>query len=100
MARYRPLWLDLHTIPDARRRILRRMAGQQAPRPLDQLLPDLPAPGAPLESELRKRSRWTSTFTASLELAKQGEVVVQQEDGFAPIFVHAGRTESGCADNT
>jgi len=100
MARYRPLWLDLHTIPDARRRILRRMAGQQTPRRLDQLLPDLPAPGAPPDSELRKRSRWTSTFTASLELAKQGEVVVQQEDGFAAIFVHAGRAESGCADNT
>jgi len=26
-------------------------------------------------------------------------VVVQQEDGFAPIFVHAGRAESGCADD-
>ena len=99
MARYHPRWLDLHPIPDARDRILRRMAGHQTRCPLDQLLPDLPAPGAPPESELRERSRWTSTFVASLELAKQGEVVMEQENGFAPIFVHAGHAERGCSDD-
>ena len=63
------------------------MAGHQAPRPLDQLLPDLPAPGAPPESELRRRSRWTSTLVASLELAKQGDIVLAQEEPFSPIQV-------------
>ncbi len=100
MASYRPLRLDLHAISDARDRIRRRMAGRQASRPLDQLLPDVPEPGAPPESKLRGRSRWTSTFAAALELAKQGEVALEQENGFAPIFVHADRAESGCSDDT
>lgn len=94
------VWVNLHSIPDARARILRLLADHQSPRPLDELLPDLPEPDALPESKLRGRSRWTSTFVASLELAKQGEVVLEQENGFAPIFVHAGRAERGCSDDT
>jgi len=84
---YRPAWLALHALPDARDRILRRMAGHTSPCPLEQLLPDAPGPGAAPEDALRGRSRWTSTFTASLELAKQGEVVLRQEKEFSPIQV-------------
>jgi len=98
VASYRPVWLDLHAIPDARERILRRMADGPDPCRLDQLLPDASAPGVAPESALRGRSRWTSTFVASLELAKQGEVALKQEGSFAPISVHPGRAGRGCLD--
>ena len=84
---YRPAWLDLHAVPDARSRILRRMAEGPDPCRLDQLLPDASAPGETPESALRGRSRWTSTFIASLELAKQGEVALEQEEAFSPIQI-------------
>ncbi len=85
--RYRPVWLDLHSIADARDRVLRRLADHPSPRPLDQLLPEPPEMGAAPESKLRVRSRWTSTFVAGLELAKQGEVALAQEAAFSPIQV-------------
>ena len=84
---YRPAWLDLHAIPDARERILRQLAGRTDPCRLDQLLPDAPGPGTPHEVGLRGRSCWTSTFVASLELAKQGDVALEQEEAFSPIQV-------------
>ena len=94
-ARYRPVWLDLHAIPDVRERILRRLANRPDPCRLDQPLPDAPGPGTPHDTELRRRSRWTSTFTASLELAKQGEVALTQEDAFSPIQVgRVGRPQA------
>ena len=94
-ASYRPAWLDLHAIPDARERILWRMAEGPDPCRLDQLLPDAsPLSGTP-ESALRGRSRWTSTFVASLELAKQRDVVLTQEEAFSPIQVgHVDRTQA------
>ena len=36
---------------------------------------------------LRRRAGWTSTFLASLELAKQGDVALDQEGLFGPIHV-------------
>ena len=87
---YRPAWLGLHAVPDARERILRRLADGPDPCRLDQLLPDTSGPGAAPEGGLRGRSRWTSTLTASLELAKQGEVALEQEEAFSPIQVSPG----------
>ena len=99
---YRPARLGLHAVPDARARILRRLAGRTDPCRLDQLLPDAPRPGTPHEVGLRGRSRWTSTFVASLELAKQGEVALNQEEAFSPIQVgNAGRMQAVArTDNT
>ena len=93
---YRPAWLALHAVSDARDRILRRMADRPGPCRLDQLLPDGPGPGTPHDTGLRGRSGWTTTFVASLELAKQGEVALKQEGSFAPISVQAGRADGGC----
>ena len=76
---YRPARPGLHAVPDARERILRRTAGRADPCRLDQLLPDAAGPGAAPDNALRGRSGWTSTFTASLELAKQGDVALEQE---------------------
>jgi len=86
-ASYRPVWLDLHAIADACDRILRRLADRQAPVLLDQLLAEPAGPGTAPESALRGRSRWTSTFVASLELAKQGNVLLDQDALFSAIRV-------------
>lgn len=92
-ALYRPQWLDLHSIPEARDRILRLLAENPEGQSLDQLLPEssdeTEGKDPPL---LRRRSAWTSAFTASLELAKQGEVSLAQEGGFMPIHVSLGPT--------
>ncbi len=84
---YRPIWLDLHGIAEARDRIMRHLDDHQEPQSLDLLLPERPGPDAVPESELRGRSRWTSTFVASLELAKQGDIVLDQEAFLSPIHV-------------
>jgi segregation and condensation protein A len=84
--RYRPVWLDLYGVADARARIRRLLGETTDGRVLAQLLP-VPDPEAPPSGALKRRSAWTSTFVAGLELAKQGEVLLHQENGFAPIHV-------------
>jgi chromatin segregation and condensation protein Rec8/ScpA/Scc1 (kleisin family) len=39
------------------------------------------------QAALRPRSAWSSTFIASLELAKQGNVLLGQGGDFKPIHV-------------
>jgi chromatin segregation and condensation protein Rec8/ScpA/Scc1 (kleisin family) len=67
------------------------------PCPLDQLLPDRAGADAVLENGLRGRSRWTSTFVASLELARQGEVVLEQDASFGAIRVSRPHREASAA---
>jgi segregation and condensation protein A len=82
---YRPPWNhDLYTVAEARDRILLRLSE----------LPDgAPAPDASVDAApptaLRRRSALSSTLIASLELARQGEVVLQQERDFQPIHLAA-----------
>jgi segregation and condensation protein A len=85
---YRPRWLDVYSLAAARARILRRLADSPEGQPFERLLPPAPASAesAP-PNALRQRSAWTSTLVASLELAKQGEVVLTQDGSFAPIQV-------------
>ena len=91
---YRPRWRDLYSIPEARARILRRLAETPDGLPLEQLLPaESAAAGSPIEPLLKKRAAWTSTFIASLELAKQGEVALAQEDRFTAIHVSPAPAE-------
>lgn len=89
----------LHSVGDARARILRLLGSDPQPQPLARLLPEpasddgtmpdhtgaQPAPRA----ALLRRSGWASAFAASLELAKQGQVTLTQDRGFAPILVRA-----------
>jgi segregation and condensation protein A len=84
-APYRPSPPDLHAVAEARARILRLLADAGAALPLARLLP------APEGAGLKRRSAWSSTFAASLELARQGAVVLAQQDGFAEITVAAPR---------
>ncbi len=93
---YRPSWQDLHAVPDARDRILRRLAEHPGPQSLDRFLPqERGVTGREAPSLLRRRSAWTSVFAASLELAKQGEVTLAQEGMFTPI--HLSPPSAACA---
>jgi segregation and condensation protein A len=69
---YRPAPMVLHGVAEARARILQRLA--EAPAGLD--LPALLPPEA--GEALRGRSAWSSTFAAVLELAKGGDVILDQ----------------------
>jgi segregation and condensation protein A len=93
--RYRPRWRDLYSIPEARARILKRLAEMPEGLPFEQLLPDESAMTAaiPAEPTLRKRAAWTSTFIASLELVKQGDLALAQPDAFTTIHVSPAPTE-------
>jgi segregation and condensation protein A len=85
-ALYRPFYLDIHKVSEARGRILQRVV-QAAER---QLLQDLVPAASGLDPADPKavqkyKSGWTATFTAALEMAKQGEVVLVQKGLFEPI---------------
>jgi segregation and condensation protein A len=85
---YRPGWRELYSIPEARARILNRLAKTPDGLALDRLLPEVAAAtGISVEPMLKTRAAWTSTFVASLELAKQGEVALAQKDGVSAIHV-------------
>ena len=85
---YRPRWADLYTVGDARDRILRLLAQAPDGAALSRFLPDVPDKGTiAIRAALRRRAGWTSTFLASLELAKQGNVALAQEGLFMPIHV-------------
>ena len=85
--RYRPRWLDLHSIPDARLRIMRVLGELPGGCPLDQMLPERAGGEGEMETVLKRRSAWTSTFVAGLELAKQGNVVLDQTEPFSSIYI-------------
>ena len=90
-ALYRPFYLDIHKVSEARERILQGVV-QAAER---QLLQDLvPAASgfdpADAKAVQRYKSGWTTTFTAALEMAKQGEVALVQKGSFEPIAVAKG----------
>ena len=73
----------MYTVEDALHR-LRKLLG---PIPdWQNLLAFLP-PG--LEDPLRQRSAIAATFAASLEMAREGQLKLQQAEVFAPIFIRA-----------
>ncbi len=85
---YRPRWLDLHAVEDARERILQLLADTPDGAPLAWFVPAASDNGATVAAPaLRQRSAWTSTFVASLELAKQGDVALRQVGVFSPIHL-------------
>lgn len=85
---YRPTHFDLYAVAEARDRILRRLAETPQGVRFEHLLPDADAVSEQTQrSGLRRRSAWSSTFIASLELARQGDVVLGQGGDFEPIHV-------------
>ena len=90
---YRLPALDLYDIPEARDQILRLLAHSEAALRLDQLLPGPDQQTAQPPTRLRLRSAWSSTFVASLELARQGDVAFAQAETFDPIIVSIGSSD-------
>ena len=90
---YLPPWRDLHTVANARERILRLLAETPAGAPLASFLPSAPTESeVPAKVALRRRSAWSSTFVASLELTRSGAVELRQEASFGEIHVRAARS--------
>ncbi|MGP1253100.1 MAG: segregation and condensation protein A [Kiloniellales bacterium] len=92
----RILALDLHSVEDAVER-LGRLLGQGVPgwRRLQAFMPpELQAAITPL----RRRSALASTFVASLQLAKSGQVEIRQDGTYGSIFLRPGRGESDMPD--
>jgi segregation and condensation protein A len=90
VARYRPTWTDLYSVAEARDRILRILGEGEDGQALGHFLPEqavTAGDGDPAASKLRAYSAWASTFSASLELARQGDVVLAQADAFASVHV-------------
>ena len=68
---YRPHRFDLHSIPDAQLRIMRMRAERPDGQTLHRLPPERTGSvEGGTEPALKRRSAWTSTFVASLELAR------------------------------
>jgi segregation and condensation protein A len=89
-ARYRPTWTVLYSVAEARNRILRTLGEGGDGETLGHFLPEQPATadaGAPPEMSLRLSSAWATTFSAGLELAKQGDVALAQRDSFKAVHV-------------
>ena len=90
VARYRPAWTDLYSVAEARDRILRILGEGGDGECLGHFLPEhLPVAdtGQPPEVSLGLYSAWATTFSASLELAKQGDAALAQEEAFQPIYL-------------
>ncbi|HEY0205857.1 MAG TPA: hypothetical protein VGC15_17065 [Acetobacteraceae bacterium] len=80
--------LDLNAVPDARTRIMRLLAAGLDQQTLDRLLSEpTKDAGSGIEATLKRRSAWTSTFVASLELAKAGEIRLAQDEAFGMVHV-------------
>ena len=92
---YRPVQVELYAVAEARDRILRFLTETPDGAPLERLLPEVEelSEQAP-RSALRRRSAWSSTFVASLELAKQGEVALDQKTAFTSIHVSPARADT------
>jgi segregation and condensation protein A len=90
VARYRPAWTDLYSVAEARNRILRLLGEGGDGEALGYFLPEQPAitdAGDPPADPLRLSSAWATTFSASLELAKLGDVALAQIEAFASVQV-------------
>ena len=87
---YLPRLTALFDVVSARERILLLLAAAPEGAPLDQLLPLVGTAGeSPARIALLRRSAWSSTFLAGLELAKQGDVALAQQGDFQTIQVSA-----------
>lgn len=87
-ALYRPPTFDMHKVSEARERIFRRVVESAECQLLQDLIPEtLDLDKSDTKSVRRYKSGWTTTFTAALEVAKQGEIHLTQESLFEAIAV-------------
>jgi len=71
----------LHSVEEAIARLSRILGTMPDWTTLESLLT------AALRGGLRRRSELASTFVASLELARQGRLILRQDETFGPIFL-------------
>jgi len=89
--------LDLFSVEQALGRLRRLLGVAPEWTTLARFLP------GELETGLQRRSGFAATFAASLELVREGEVELRQDQTFGPIFVRAkapGGTDDGDAEDT
>ena len=89
---YRPSGANPYSIPEARLRILRLLAEAEESQTLDRLLPEDVRNVLAKNQNLgvgRRRAAVSTTFVASLELAKQGHVAMEQDAFLSPVRVRA-----------
>jgi Uncharacterized conserved protein len=89
--------LDLYSVEDALGRIGAMLGSVPGWEYLTRYLPEGTLEGL-RKGELRARSAVASTFVASLELAKQGVVLLRQSRPFGPIAILAQGPVDGAAD--
>ena len=90
VARYRPAWTNFYTVAEARDRILQILGEGGDEDTLAHFLPkdlSVAEKNQPPEASFRLCSAWATTFSASLELAKQGDAALAQEEAFQPIYL-------------
>ncbi len=79
---------SLYSLEEARRRVMLLLAALPGWRNINEFLPD------ELTDLLFSRSAMASTFVAALELAKQGNIELQQHQNFGEIFLRARPPEN------
>ncbi|MDP9104051.1 MAG: hypothetical protein M3N05_08615, partial [Pseudomonadota bacterium] len=82
---YRLQFRTLWRVPDAIARITRMLAIRPEGGPLGSFLPQLNGTGP--EKELRCRAALASTFLAGLELAREGNLALQQEQPWRNVLL-------------
>ncbi|MFC7738292.1 hypothetical protein ACFQX4_21275 [Roseomonas sp. GCM10028921] len=82
---YHPRPPDLWRIPDALRRIAELLGQHPTGLALERCLPPIPR-HAP-DGQIRIRAALASTFTAGLEMARDGGAGLEQREAFGPIML-------------
>jgi segregation and condensation protein A len=84
---YQPAPLDLWRVPEAIEHITRLLNQQPQGLPLEDCLP--PIPSGMARQQLRQRAALASTLVASLELARDATLDMDQEAAFGTITLRA-----------
>ena len=84
----------IHTIEDAMRRLEKMLGKIPTWQRLESFLP------TSLRSPIERRSAVASTFAATLELVKRGEMRLRQGEAFGPIYLMGGNGEGASGPET
>ncbi len=95
-ATYRPRPPQLPGLADALARLQRLLGGVPGWTELRHFLPDGAAGDA--DAALRRRAGLASTLLAGLELAREGEVLLRQDDAFGPILLRRADARAMAAE--
>lgn len=86
VSRLRIIPMELYSVDEAIERLRSLLGGAPGWHALSSFLP------TDLQDGLLRRSAVASTFSASLELCKEGKINIRQEGTFGPIYVSSSQT--------